>query len=432
MKKLRKKFILVAMASMFVVLLLMIGGLNVLNYHNLIENGDRLTKMISDNGGSFPRNQKAQNAAPPVLSQGEKPGKAPRDGMGHQQDGSKAPPYKNKPMTREEPYQTRYFTVTISSKETKVNVDQVSAVQEDTAKAYMETVKKSGSDTGFVDIYRYRVVKQTDAILYVFVDCEQSLSTYKNTLLISAGMSVAGFCIVFLLVCIFSGIIFKPVRESYQKQKQFITDASHELKTPLTIIEANTEVLEMDQGKNQWLKSTHNQIERMSHLVQQMVSLTRMDEERGKGEKCEFSLSDALLDQVELYEPQARSRGIRIRPDVAPGIVYRGREEEVRRLFGILFDNAMKYSTKDTEFIITLRRKNRRCRMTFTNETEQVVKGNQNILFERFYRSDASRNSATGGSGIGLAIARAICENHGGSIQAESKDGHSLTITVVL
>ena len=258
MKKLRKKFILVAMASMFVVLLLMIGGLNVLNYHNLIENGDRLTKMISDNGGSFPRNQKAQNAAPPVLPQGEKPGKAPRDGMG-QQDGSKAPPYKNKPMTREEPYQTRYFTVTISSKETKVNVDQVSAVQEDTAKVYMETVKKSGSDTGFVDIYRYRVVKQTDAVLYVFVDCEQSLSTYKNTLLISAGMSVAGFCIVFLLVCIFSRIIFKPVRESYQKQKQFITDASHELKTPLTIIEANTEVLEMDQGENQWLKSTHNQ-----------------------------------------------------------------------------------------------------------------------------------------------------------------------------
>ena len=101
MKKLRKKFILVAMASMFVVLLLMIGGLNVLNYHNLIENGDRLTKMISDNGGSFPRNQKVQNAAPPVLPQGEKPGKAPRDGMG-QQDGSKAPPYKNKSMTREE------------------------------------------------------------------------------------------------------------------------------------------------------------------------------------------------------------------------------------------------------------------------------------------------------------------------------------------
>lgn len=189
-------------------------------------------------------------------------------------------------------------------------------------------------------------------------------------------------------MCIFSRIIFKPVKESYQKQKQFITDASHELKTPLTIIEANTEVLEMEQGENEWLKSTHNQIERMSHLVQQMVSLTRMDEEKGKGEKCEFFLSDALLDQVELYEPQARSHGIHIQSDVAPDIMYRGQEEEIRRLFG--------------------------------------------ILFERFYRSDASRNSATGGSGIGLAIARAICENRGGNIQAESKDGHSLTITVVL
>lgn len=256
------------------------------------------------------------------------------------------------------------------------------------AKAYMESVENAGRDKGFADIYRYRVVKQKDTILYVFVDCEQSLSTYENTLLISAGMSVAGFGIVFLLVCIFSRIIFKPVKESYQKQKQFITDASHELKTPLTIIEANTEVLEMEQGENEWLKSTHNQIERMSHLVQQMVSLTRMDEEKGKGEKCEFFLSDALLDQVELYEPQARSHGIHIQSDVAPDIMYRGQEEEIRRFFG--------------------------------------------ILFERFYRSDASRNSATGGSGIGLAIARAICENRGGNIQAESKDGHSLTITVVL
>ena len=423
MKKLRKKFILVAMASMFVVLLLMIGGMNILNYRNLIENGDRLTKMISDNGGAFPKNQKVKGE-PPALPSEKEPDK--------EQPDDKVPPDQNVPKTKEEPYQTRYFTVTVSSKETKVNVEQVSAVQEDTARAYMESVKNADRDKGFTDIYRYRVVKQKDAILYVFVDCEQSLSTYKNTLLISAGMSGAGFCIVFLLVCIFSRIIFKPVKESYQKQKQFITDASHELKTPLTIIEANTEVLEMEQGENEWLKSTHNQIERMSHLVQQMVSLTRMDEEKGKGEKCEFSLSDALLDQVELYETQARSHGIHIRSDVAPEIMYRGQEEEVRRLFGILFDNAMKYSTPDTDFVITLRRKNRRCRMTFTNETEQVAKGNQNILFERFYRSDASRNSATGGSGIGLAIARAICENHGGNIQAESKDGHSLTITIVL
>ena len=130
MKKLRKKFILVAMASMFVVLLLMIGGLNVLNYRNLIDNGDRLTKMISDNGGAFPKNQKVQGE-PPALPSEKEPDKGQPD--------DKVPPDQNGPKTKEEPYQTRYFTVTVSSKETKVNVEQVSAVQEDTAKAYMET-----------------------------------------------------------------------------------------------------------------------------------------------------------------------------------------------------------------------------------------------------------------------------------------------------
>lgn len=428
MRQLRINFILVAMCSMLVVLLFMIGGLNVLNYRQITKDGDRLTKMIMDNNGTFPDNQ--NNDKKPPDDGGKAPDDQPMD-PGLDQPG-KNQPRKDQPGTREEQYQTRYFIVEKNGDQTTVNVDHIAAVDESVAKQYAGRISGEDGATGYLDIYRYCVVVSGEKTTYVFVDCEKSLNTFWGTLRTSAGMSAIGYGIVLLLVCVLSRVVFKPVKESYDKQKQFITDASHELKTPLTIIEANTEVMEMDVGENEWSISTHRQIDRMSHLVQQMVSLTRMDEGKKRLEKKKFSLSEALYDQLELYASQAIHAGIMIKAEVDPDVEYVGNEEELRKLFGILFDNAMKYATPSTEFEVSLHRKKHRIEMVFTNQTNEVEKGDQNILFERFYRSDASRNSQTGGSGIGLSIAKVICENHGGRIYAESLDGKSLTITLIL
>lgn len=245
-------------------------------------------------------------------------------------------------------------------------------------------------------------------------------------------VSLAGLGAVLVLVVIFSRIVFRPVEESIRKQKRFITDASHELKTPLTIIDANTEVMEMESGESQWTKSTRKQIVRLSALVQQLVTLTRLDEDRGLEEKTEFDFSDTVEDVVQPYEAPAQVQGKNLQLTVKPGIIYRGNEKSIRQLLGILMDNAMKYSSENAEISVSLKKKGKKILLEIYNDAEDLPEGRLDILFERFYRLDSSRNSSTGGSGIGLSVAQAIVQAHKGKITAENKTGKGLDIQIIL
>ena len=268
--------------------------------------------------------------------------------------------------------------------------------------------------------------------MVIFVDCRQEVSAFRTTLITSVTVSALGLLAVFILVLIFSGRAFKPVAESYEKQKQFITDAGHEIKTPLTIIDANTEVTEMEQGETKWTKSTRNQIKRLNDLTQQLITLSKMDEGGGGIQKEKFSISDAVEETINQFEILAgkadKAFDIKIQPDVD----YLGDEKAIRQLVGILTDNAIKYSVKGSIIRVSLEKKGKKIYIRFYNEADNVVKGRLDVLFERFYRTDASRNSKTGGSGIGLSVAKAIVTAHKGKITAESEDGKSLTISVTL
>lgn len=198
------------------------------------------------------------------------------------------------------------------------------------------------------------------------------------------------------------------------------------------IIDANTEVMEMESGESQWTRSTRKQIQRLSGLVQQLVTLTRLDEDRGVEEKAEFPFSDAVEDVVEPYEAPAQVQGKNLQISVEPGIIYNGNEKSIRQLLGILMDNAMKYSSENAEIRVTLKKKGKKILLEMYNDAEELPQGRLDVLFERFYRLDSSRNSATGGSGIGLSVAQAIVVAHKGKITAENKNGKGLTITVTL
>lgn len=241
-----------------------------------------------------------------------------------------------------------------------------------------------------------------------------------------------GGTMVFVLVVIFSRLVFRPIAESYQKQKQFITDASREIKTPLTIIDANVEVIEMMSGENKWTKSTKNQVKRLASLAGQLITLSKMDEGDGAADKMKFSMTDAVIDTTSSFESVAETKGRKLVCDIEENLYFVGEEKRIREMFGIFLDNAVKYSTEGSEIHVSLERKGRKIIYQISNETDLIEKGNQDVLFERFYRSDASRNSATGGSGIGLSVAKAVAEAHHGKLTAESKDGKSLTITLTL
>ena len=405
-KNLRKKFILVSMCSMLVVLLGIIGGILTAGYRRITGRADHVLQMLAENNGEFPF--KGMEWKPPEKTQ------------------------KDFHLSLALPYETRYFSVSYDSRGTvlETHTGNVAAVQEDDAVKYGEAVWRKGKTKGFYENYRYLIQKETEP-MGIFVDCSQELDNFYALLRASLFLSFLGSSMVLLLVLFFSKRVFRPVAVSYEKQKQFITDAGHELKTPLTIIDANTEVLEMMEGENEWTVSIRKQVKRLTRLTQQMVALTRMEEGSGEEEMCILNLSQVIQEAAEPFCQVAENEGKSLSIFVEPRIQGKGNEMQLYQLVSLLLDNALKYSLPESSINLTFRKKGKRAELMISNETDMVPKGNLDILFERFYRTDASRNSETGGSGIGLSVARAIVQRHRGRIQASSSDGRHIAVAAI-
>ena len=417
-KSLRKKFILVAMGSTFVVLMAIMGIMLFSNYSKMMERTDQLLQMLAENDGEFPgdpenmRKFRENDSTSPMK---KKMDDRPRD------------------WTEETPYETRFFSVMLDKQGsvTETKLGNIASVEQTDAQKYAQDIVQSGKKKGLYDHYRYYVDETDDGYTVIFVDCSRDLKSYRNLVMTTVSVSLLGLVLVLVLVVIFSRLVFKPVEESDRKQKQFITDASHELKTPLTIIDANTEVMEMLGGENEWTRSTRKQVKRLADLTQQMVMLSRMDEGKQTGIIEPFCLSDAVADAAEPFFTVAEARGKYLSVDIEEGLVLNGDEAQIRQLISLLLDNAVKYSDENGKIWLSLKKKGKKSVLEVRNTVEQMPQGKRDVLFERFYRTDESRNSETGGSGIGLSIAKAIVELHRGKIRAVSEDGKSLCVTAV-
>lgn len=407
-----------AMISIAIVLGTIIGTINVMNYINMNHTVRQRMEMIIANDGKLVEEKK--NSAV---------------GIGEKADGNEAMPRPKeldrfRGEFREAPFDTRFFTVEIAEDRTitSVNVESIAAISNEEARAYAVELLEKGEESGYIDCYRY----QWTGEMYVFLNVERELNSFYNFLKVSVGTSIMGLCVFFLLVCISSKIVMRPVAESYAKQKRFITDASHEIKTPLTIIDANTEVIEMMEGESEWTQSIRNQIKRLTELTNKLVFLSKMDEENLQLEKEWFSLSNMMEDVIAEYIPMVEVSGRELQKHIAGDIKYCGDEGNLRRMVALLLDNAMKYTDEKGKITVELSEKGKNKVLTFYNTVETIEKGSQMLLFERFYRPDASRNSSTGGHGIGLSVVQAIAQAHKGKVEAYSKDGKSITFTITL
>lgn len=406
-RSLRKKFIIAAMCAIFIVFAVIIGTINTMNYLRLKEHADYMTGLIKEGNGKLPFFNKSDFNK---IKKHPKPEK----------------------ISAETPFETRFFYVIFDTDGNIIlsDIKNIAAVNESEARRYAEAVFKDKKQKGFVDIYRFRKSETDEGIKVIFLDCRRELSAAGNLLLISILVFVLGLLAVFVLVLVFSKIVFAPVQESYIRQKQFITDASHEIKTPLTIISANTEVLEMESGRNRWTESIHNQIDRLSTLTGQLLTLARMDEENKISTYGRFLLSQAADETASSFLASAKLTNKSLDINIDNDIYMSGDEKQIRQMFNILLDNAVKYSEPDSKIVVSLYKKGSKIIFKTFNQVKDIDKGNNDKIFERFYRLDTSRNSETGGFGIGLSVAKLIVTAHKGKIQAVSKDGRSLSIIV--
>ena len=287
---------------------------------------------------------------------------------------------------------------------------------------------EKGKTSGFIGSYRFLKVETNVGDLILFLNCQRELDSYesfvKNSILISIGVILS----VLVLIILVSKRVIAPIQETYLKQKQFITGASHELKTPLAIISSNADVLEMMNGDSKWTTNIHNQVDRLTSLVNSLVVFSRM-EEKDTVERTSFDLTETLKSRIEDFDELANFQKKYIVTDIDENLNYYGEKDSIIQLMDILLENAIKYAPEDSDILVKLN-KNRKYATLKVSNKANVKKGDLSKVFDRFYRLDESRNSAIKGYGIGLSMAQLIAEKHKEIIRAYAPEDGIFKIEV--
>lgn len=400
-KKLRKKFIYFSVGIIFFVLLSVSSFINISNLFTIRERSDILLNILAENDGEFSKTI----------------------------DKSDIEILKNR-LTPKITLSNRFFAVKTDIEQNVITVNTVDLYLTSSKDAveYAKKALKTGKTTGYIDRFKYKIKKTDYGLLIVFIDLSSDFDnfyyTLKNSFLISFVVLILVFVISFLL----SKKVVSPMVKAYEKQKSFITDASHELKTPLAIINTNTDVIEMENGASKWTLSIHKQVERLNELVKNLISLAKLEEE--EIQKTNFSLSDIIYEISNDYEEVCKNINRELKLNIEKNIQINADEKLIRKLITILIENAVKYSKENTQIKLNLEKQNKKIIFTIENEADNLKIKKYDELFERFYRADFSRNRKTGGYGIGLSIAQSIAIKHKTKIQAESLDGKTIKFSI--
>ncbi len=396
--KFRKNFIIIAFAVLTCVFIVFFGIVNIVTYYSISNRAEEVVDLILNNDGILP----------PIINN-------------------------NEDFTPEFQYETRYFSIYISKNHSvAINVDKISSVNKERANEMVHELISEEKTEGFISNFKFKSKQIDNGVLYVFLDCSRQIMTYNTIFISTVVISITSLAIIFITLILVSQKVVKPFVENYNKQKQFITNASHELKTPLAIIKATTEVLEIENGKNEWTESIQQQTSKLSALTEKLVFLARMEENQDKTIFKKFDLSETVKEISLPYDSVATTKNVSFSLNVEPDVLIVGDNSLLGQLVSILLDNAFKYVTSDGYVDVKLYKTKKDAILYIKNSADNVEPKKLNKLFERFYRSDTSRNSSTGGFGIGLSIAKSIVSAHKGKITAKSQDGKSIQFIAVI
>lgn len=411
-KKLKKKFVILATVSMFVLMTILVGVMNIINYSSVVTETDTILDVLSQPNAPFGEHSDMPDKPPQNI----------RDFIPHG-------------MSPEVPYESRYFTAMVSKdgKITETDFSKIISVDRESVDSYIQRAVAGKSERDFIGQFRY--AKETDDQItrILFLDCGRKLDSFRTFMWTSVTVGLLGCLVVFIVFLLAAGQIVRPIAESYEKQKRFITDAGHEIKTPLTIIGANLDLLESDFGENESFSDIRIQTKRLGKLTGELVYLSKMEERENSLKKIEFPVSDLISETAGQFRAPAIAENKDYRIKIEPGLSMFGSPDAIRELITILLDNAMKYSpTGGTVELDMFSCKKTLSISVFNTTVTPISNENLSHLFDRFYRTDASRNSKTGGHGIGLSIAQAIISAHQGKIAAEAVGGSGFKITMTI
>jgi signal transduction histidine kinase len=413
-KRLRKRFIRISTVAVASVMALLCVAVNVAYCISVDAQLRETIDMIADNRGRMPEFRK-ERLPDEMQDEGRRP-------MGRR-------------FNEETPFSTRYFVLyyTEDGALIRSDLEKIAAVSESDVQQFLSVALQKGEGYAFTSGYKLKIVRQPDGItMAVFLNAYEQWNDAKTVLVVSACATAFCIALICVLIVLFSKKAMEPVLESDRRQKQFITDASHELKTPITVIRTCMTVLEMEVGSQKWIDKAKAQTDKLKELVESLVTLSKMNEGEQALHMTDFDVSGAAQETAESFADFAAENGHELNIQIEPELRYHGDEYAVRQLVSILLDNAVKYATDGTPISFSLEKEKKGVVIRTKNMCDDVQPDALDKLFDRFYRADPSRSNEKSGFGVGLSIARGICEAHKGSIRAVSEDGRTIEFQAVL
>ena len=424
--------------------------------------GNPSEERMNPPGGDMIPPDQAEGVTPPPKPEGEEFGRGetdptaaagPEDAFGDEEQSSSRPmgfrrtdprqmDSRDTPggpprqgMSREEVASLSNYYTMILDEDGQIlswNSDRSELYSQETLQEFADQVCASGKTSGRIESQFFRMTAHESGRLLIVLDARLEMSAGQRVLRVTALVAGIACLLLSLGAWLLIRRMVRPVEEAFRKQQQFVWDASHELKTPLAVISANADVLEGEIGENEYLGYIRSEVQRTDSLVKNLLTLARLDRGTLNGEMTELNLSEAVLGVLLPFESTVYEAGKTLETEIAEDVRCLGNEAMLQQLTVILLSNAMKYSDAQGVIRVKLEKKNRGAELRVENTGEGISPGDLERIFDRFYRTDASRSSETGGEGLGLSIARSIVEIHHGKIRAESDPGRNTVFIVSL